>query len=126
MGPRYLAASGAVLSFTAVILGALASHSFSHYLSKEALAAVETAIRYQLVHGVFIAGMGWALQINMNSFAQKLRWPLSILISGVILFSGSIYLLVLNQFKMLGPVTPTGGVLLLIGWAWLAVTSFRR
>lgn len=110
---------GAVLGGTAVIAGAFGAHALKDVLEPDALAAFHTAARYQLIHAVVLLIPGLA--------ASRIgRFGLVALVLGVILFSGSLYLLTLLDWTFMGPVTPLGGLSLIIGWTLLAVHFFQR
>jgi uncharacterized membrane protein YgdD (TMEM256/DUF423 family) len=104
-----------------VCFGALGAHSLKKVLSPESLAAWETGVRYQLIHGLAI------LIIASNDRLMESKGTFSVLrlfICGVILFSGSIYLLSTQSISglsvpSLGPVTPIGGLLMIAGWIML-------
>lgn len=119
---KYILAGGS-FAFLAVVLGAFASHGLKSLFSAEVLQSFETGIRYMMYHGL-------ALLI----FSQ-LKWAKSPLIFrlffwGVVLFSFSIFILCLGKLtpfdlSWLGPVTPVGGILLILGWAVLLWESFK-
>ena len=105
------------LAIIAVSLGALSSHSLKEILISEKLLSFETGIRYQMYHAISIL----MLALNANKFNQKLNRSLSLMTLGVCLFSFSIYFLSLQDvldlnLRFLGPITPLGGVLMIIGW----------
>lgn len=119
MDAAFLARAGAALMFAAVALGAFAAHGLKARLAPEMLAVFETGVRYQAYHALGLLGAAWMLE----------RWPGrlpsaagSCFIAGIILFSGSLYLLSLTGARKLGIVTPFGGVLFLAGWALLAAS----
>ena len=102
---------------TAIILGALGAHSLKEILSSENLTSFNTGVKYQIYHSFLIL----ILSLNHKKFNHKLIRSLVLITIGVILFSSSIYLLSLQKiinFKLsfLGPITPIGGTLLIIGW----------
>lgn len=99
----------AVLGFTGVALGAFGAHALKDLLVANGTAAIwQTAVLYQLVHAV--ASL-WASERR-----PVVVWLWS---AGVLVFSGSLYVLALTNIKWLGAVTPLGGALFLIGWAML-------
>lgn len=100
------------LCFLAVALGAFGAHSWKGILEANGtLEAWKTAVLYHLTHG--IALMALALHGTANRGASYL------LLAGVVLFSGSLYLLALTNIRWLGAITPLGGLCFLAGWAWL-------
>lgn len=118
--------AGFSLGLIAVVLGAFATHGLKPSLSADAIDSFETGVRYQMYHAFLLLVIG-----NMQQYGTKL--PSSLLymiIAGVLLFSGSIYLLATNpltaiDFKILGPVTPLGGSLLIFCWGILIWNSIK-
>ncbi|WP_298999335.1 DUF423 domain-containing protein [uncultured Tenacibaculum sp.] len=114
----------AVLGMIAVILGAFGAHALKSKLTPEALESFETAVRYQFFHVLLL------LFVNMyTEFTNKEKNRISyFLIAGILLFSGSIYLIYLLNVpaKSIWFVTPLGGVLLIVGWGLLAYNFFKR
>lgn len=121
--------TASVLGAIAVALGAFGAHGLKQYATSTQLQTFETAVKYQFYHVFALA---------LTSIVYKLVPTSSILISGkcfifgMVLFSGSLYLLTFlsiggfNQFKWLGAITPFGGVLLIIGWILLAISVYRH
>ena len=108
------------LIMVSIILGALASHYFKEILSDNHLNSFKTGIKYQFLHGISLL----FLSLNIEKFDPYIKKSLNIMIIGVCLFSFSIYLLSIQKLleinlNFLGPITPTGGVLLIISWTIL-------
>lgn len=120
---------GGILGFTGVILGALGAHALKGTLDPEQLSSYETAVRFQMYHALAIMVTGW---INRSLSSGLLRKAIVLWLAGVLLFSGSIYLLStrpatgLEGIGWLGPVTPLGGLLLIAAWALVIVAGFRK
>ena len=118
--------AGFSLGLIAVVLGAFATHGLKPSLSPEAIDSFETGVRYQMYHAFLLLVIG-----NMQQPEIKIpRYLLYLIITGVVLFSGSIYLLATNaltgiDFKILGPVTPLGGSLLIFCWGILIWNSIK-
>lgn len=115
----------AIFGLTAVVLGALGAHALKGEIEAGSLASFETAVRYQAWHALALLGLA-ALR-SQRQIPRAISWLWG---SGVILFSGSIYGLSLDnladaQWSFLGPITPLGGLLMIIGWAWLLWVSFQ-
>ncbi|MBT8491765.1 MAG: DUF423 domain-containing protein [Deltaproteobacteria bacterium] len=102
----------AVLGAVAVACGAFGAHALKSRLSPELLGSWNTAVLYHLVHAVVLLSV--VLYCQQQGRSPNL--PAALLTAGIVLFSGSIYVLVLTQFTWLGPVTPIGGFLLIAGW----------
>ncbi|CAM1334810.1 DUF423 domain-containing protein [Tenacibaculum aestuariivivum] len=113
-----------VLGIIAVILGAFGAHALKLKLSTEALQSFETAVRYQFLHVLVLLFVN---SYNEFSFKQKNRISL-LFITGTVLFSGSIYLIYMAKVpvKLIWFVTPLGGVLLIIGWSFMAFQFIKR
>ena len=123
---NYLTA-GALLGMLAVILGAMAAHALKAKLSPSQMSSFETAVRYQFFHALLFLLLG-----NMKDFlgTARAKTIFALLLEGILLFSGSIYLLStidlsgIRQLRVLGPVTPIGGVLMIVAWGMLAFTFY--
>nr|WP_297169325.1 DUF423 domain-containing protein [uncultured Dysgonomonas sp.] len=109
-----------------IILGALGSHAFKKILSVDKLASFEVGIRYQMYHAIVLLVLGLFL-----SFTTPLeKWSSLCLIIGTFLFSFTIYFLAFSEYlninlKFLGPITPIGGIFLILGWI-LLITYFIK
>lgn len=104
----------AALGFLAVALGAFGAHALKDVLTANATESVwNTAVQYHFLHALAIA------ILTLHPRAPK-RAGICFL-AGIVLFSGSLYLLALFSWKWLGPVTPLGGVAFLAGWTWIAL-----
>ncbi len=115
---------GSVNAFLGVSLGAFGAHALKGRVTVEMLAVWQTAVLYHLVHALGLILVG--ILIHLMPQASLLRVSGWLLCAGVLLFSGSLYLLVLSGIKQFGMVTPIGGVAFLVGWllvAWAAWTQ---
>ena len=102
----------AVLCFLAVALGAFGAHGLRSALESRGMLEVwNKAVFYQFVHAIALLVLGLYRTINRGAW-----W---LLFAGILLFSGSLYLLALTNLRWLGAVTPLGGLCFLAGWAWL-------
>ena len=120
-------ATAAILGMVAIILGAFGAHALKKVLTIEQLATFETGVRYQMYHALFLLFIGL-----INELSEKTKKTIYYLVvSGVVLFSGSIYLLATNDlttfdFKTIGFVTPIGGLLLILAWSVLFVRILNK
>ncbi|HEY6953284.1 MAG TPA: DUF423 domain-containing protein [Bacteroidota bacterium] len=112
-----------VLGFTGVGLGAFGAHALKSIVSSDMLSVFETAVRYQMYHAFALAVVAWALDGGQNRTIRIAGW---LFVAGVILFSGSLYLLVLTASRGFGFITPFGGVSLLGGWLLLALGFWKN
>ena len=105
----------ATFALLAVILGAFAAHGLKAMLDAQQLALFETAARYQMYHALALLVVG--LLATSRQFSRNLlKLACLAFITGIILFSGSLYLLALSDVRWLGAITPLGGMALLAGW----------
>ena len=110
--------------FIGVAAGAFGAHGLSGYFATytELESTYDTAVNYQVVHGLALFITAWIATRYSPSFAS---WAGYLFILGIILFSGSLYLLVLTRTSWLGAITPFGGIAFLIGWILLALAVWR-
>lgn len=110
--------SGAVFMALGVLLGAFGAHALKSQLSPEMLQVYKTGVEYQFYHalGLLLIGL-----IGFRMDSKWLRWSGILLIAGILLFSGSLYALSISGIKMLGAITPVGGLSFVAGWVCLAV-----
>jgi len=120
MPPRLLLAVIATFGLSGVVLGAFAAHGLAEQLSATRLGQWQTAVSYQFVHTLALA----LLYVVPASPSQK-RCAALCWVVGVLLFSGSLYLLVLLDQSRLGMVTPFGGLAFIAGWATLIYAALR-
>jgi uncharacterized membrane protein YgdD (TMEM256/DUF423 family) len=117
-------AIAAILGGLSVAGGAFASHALQDQLTERAIEVFGTGVRYQMYHALALLAV--ALLLNTAKQAVPLMTAAGwLFIVGVVLFSGSLYLISLAGIKAVGPVTPIGGVALMAGWACLAIAAFR-
>lgn len=114
----------AINGFLAVALGAFAAHALRERLSESLLATFQTGVQYQMYHSLALLGIG-LLAINYpNANLPKISaYSFQI---GIVLFSGSLYLLSVTGIRWLGAITPLGGVAFLAGWACLFWFAFNK
>jgi uncharacterized membrane protein YgdD (TMEM256/DUF423 family) len=124
---KKLISTGALFGMIAIILGAFGAHALKKILPAEQLVTFETGVRYQMYHAFFL------ILISMiTGLSHKTKKTIYFLVlSGVCLFSGSIYLLATNSitsfdFRIIGFVTPLGGLLLIVAWAMLFYNFVKK
>lgn len=112
----------ALLGFTAVLLGALGAHGPVHETLKAAgeLEHWQTALQYHLPHALLLA----VLALHGGT-GRAHAWAWRLIFAGILLFSGSLYILALTQVRGLGVVTPFGGLCLMLGWLLLGLGARR-
>ena len=107
---------------TGIVMGAFGTHFLKERLSSEKLSILEIGIRYQLYHALALFVVAWAISRWPSQTTIAAGW---LFIIGVLIFSGSLYILVLTGQRWLGAVTPIGGLAMILGWAILAWAVFR-
>lgn len=121
--------TAAILGALSVAMGAFAAHKLKEMVAADAVAIFETGVRYQFYHVFALLAVG-VLYLNFRK--NLLRWAGIFFIAGIILFSGSLYLLTyihaanIPDMKWVGPVTPVGGLCFIVGWILLFVAVFQK
>lgn len=123
---RTIALTGTIFLMISIILGAFGAHALKEVLKEEQLISFETGVRYQMIHGVGLLILG----LNADRHGFKLQTVYRLLLIGVLLFSVSIYFLALQdvlamKLKFLGPITPLGGLLMIVGWSVYGIQLLR-
>ncbi len=118
-------AVGAMLLALAVGLGAFGAHALKNHLDAYRMGVWEKAVFYHFVHALGVLVVGVMGKVGMLTPEQAGRVSL-LLVAGVALFSGSLYLLAWTGLVQLGAVTPLGGVAFIAAWVWLAAALLRR
>jgi uncharacterized membrane protein YgdD (TMEM256/DUF423 family) len=119
---RWVLALGGLLVALATITGAFGAHALQSRLAPDRLAIYETAVRYHFYHALGLLAVGVAAQWIDSSL---LRWAAILIVTGIVFFSGSIYGLSFGGPRILGPITPLGGTLLIVGWCLFAAAIWR-
>lgn len=121
--------TAAIFGLLSVVLGAFAAHSLKEMISDYAVNIFETGVRYQFYHVFALLAVGIIYKEFPNKF---IKWSGIFFISGIILFSGSLYFLtyvkgtVMPGYKWIGPITPIGGLLFILGWLFLFIGCFKN
>ena len=112
--------AGALAGLVGVGFGAFGAHGLRGRLSAEMLAVFETGVRYQMYHALALMTLA-ALSDRLNGrLIEAAGW---LFVAGIVLFSGSLYLLAVTGVTVLGAITPIGGVAFLAGWACLVLAT---
>ncbi|MCW3147485.1 DUF423 domain-containing protein [Stutzerimonas stutzeri] len=112
----------ALFGFSGVALGAFAAHGLKASLSAAYLAIFQTGVQYQLIHALALFGVAL---LGLHAPSRLLTAAGALFCAGVVLFSGSLYLLTLSGVGKLGVITPLGGTAFLAGWLCLALAGWR-
>lgn len=113
---------GAIFGFLTVALGAFGAHSLKDVLDEYSRSIYEKAVLYQMFHAMALLVLGVLRSLRPELSLQGSGWAFVI---GIVLFSGSLYLLAITGWRFLGAITPFGGVAFLIGWGLLAFQMWR-
>lgn len=124
---RKIIATAAFFGMTAVILGAFGAHKLKELLEVQQLSTFETGVKYQMYHALLLLFVSLAPAISPAK-VKAIYW---LVVSGIVLFSGSIYLLATDSlndfnFKIIGFVTPIGGLLLIVAWFLLLINFIPK
>ncbi len=115
---------GALLVLLAVMAGAFGAHALRGMVTERSLEVFQTGVQYQMIHGlglILIAILG-ALDVSR----RLLMTAAGLLVAGVVMFSGSLYLLALTEVRWVGPVTPVGGLCFMVGWVSVVIAGLRQ
>lgn len=113
----------AMNGFIAVALGAFGAHGLKQRLSADLLAVYQTGVQYHFYHTLALLAVGLLmLQWPLNN---SLRWSALLFCIGIVIFSGSLYVLSISGVRWLGAITPIGGVAFLAGWIMLGVAILK-
>ena len=115
---------GAMSALLAVALGAFGAHGLKDILSPELMVTYQTAVNYQMWHALGLIGISFVHQQDQES--KLIAWTGWLMFFGILLFSGSLYLLVLLNIKELGMLTPIGGISFIVAWALLAIFAAQK
>lgn len=118
--------TGAIFGALGIIFGAFGAHALKKIFSEDQLKNFETGVKYQMYHALLLVIIGFNIQ-HITSYENLLFYSLTF---GILLFSFSIYGLCISsalnkKLKILGPITPIGGLLLLLGWVVLILNSIN-
>ncbi len=115
---------GSIVMFFSVAIGAFGAHALENYFEQypDLEATYDTAVQYLTIHGLGLFIVAWLYNTKNNSYS---KWAGILFILGIILFSGSLFLLVLTRISIFGAITPLGGVAFLLGWLTIGYTAWR-
>ncbi|MFJ7934252.1 DUF423 domain-containing protein [Sporosarcina sp. NPDC096371] len=117
--------AGAVNAAIAVAFGAFGAHALKEKLSEHYLAVWETAVQYQMFHAIGLLAIGILMSSSLFGATTQLTWAGYLLLAGIIIFSGSLYVLSLSGIGILGAITPIGGVAFIAGWIMLIIAAVK-
>ena len=117
--------SGAVHGFLAVSLGAFGAHALENVLDDYGQGIWDTAVQYQMFHAAALILIGILMSAKLFGEMKQLKTAMICMNAGIFFFSGSLFVLALSGIKVLGAITPVGGVLFLIGWAMVIAATMK-
>ncbi|WP_438447584.1 DUF423 domain-containing protein [Gorillibacterium sp. sgz5001074] len=124
---KRILAWGAVFGFLSVAIGAFGAHILKERLDEDAMAVFQTGVQYHMAHALAMVLAALLADRLAGKASERLAvragWCFA---AGILLFSGSLYALAVSGVKVLGAITPLGGVSFLAGWAMLAAAGWRR
>lgn len=115
---------GALFALLAVMAGAFGAHGLRGVVSERGLEVFQTAVTYQIYHSLALMLIAMLPMAGMSR--RLLAIAAGFFVAGVLLFSGSLYLLVLTDIRWVGPITPIGGIGFMVGWILVMLAGFRR
>ena len=121
--PRLFLLTAACSGVLAVMLGAFGAHGLGNLLDSHRLSVYQTGVQYHFYHTLLLMGIGLLLQFYPGS--RILKWSGGFAIAGILLFSGSLYVLALTGVRWLGIVTPVGGLAFVLSWLLVALGVYR-
>lgn len=119
---KTLAVAGFLIAL-ATAFGAFGAHALKAHLAADKLQVYETAVRYHFLNALGLLAIGVLLR---SIDGELLRWSATLVLAGIVLFSGSLYLLTFGGPRFVGIITPLGGLALIAGWGLFAVTILRQ
>jgi len=124
---RFYLCSGVFFSFLSVMIGAFGAHALKPHISTKMMAVFNTAVQYQMFHAFALLIVGILLHIIVSTDlqAKRIRLAGNLFLVGLVLFCGSLYLLAITNIKILGAITPFGGLAFILAWLVLLYTLYR-
>ncbi|MFT8363627.1 MAG: DUF423 domain-containing protein [Sporolactobacillus sp.] len=122
---KYFIAIGAALAFLSVAFGAFGAHILKERISAHYLAIYQTGVQYQMVHSLGLILVGILATVVFRTQTQWLTSSAWLMLIGIVLFSGSLYVLSISGITWLGAITPFGGVAFLAAWALVIIAAVR-
>ncbi|CAG7631806.1 DUF423 domain-containing protein [Paenibacillus allorhizosphaerae] len=115
---------GSIFGFLSVALGAFGAHALKASLAPDMLANYQTGVQYQMMHSLGLIAVGLASSVlQASGHLRRAGWAMAI---GIVVFSGSLYILSITGIKALGAITPIGGVAFLFGWLSFALAAWQK
>ena len=117
---KFFLVAGRISAALCIVLGAFAAHGLKQQLSAESLSAFQTGVQYQFYHSLGLILVG-VLMLQLQVTTGFVKYAGLAMLAGMVLFSGSLYVLSVGAWKWLGPITPVGGFAFIVAWLLLAI-----
>jgi uncharacterized membrane protein YgdD (TMEM256/DUF423 family) len=115
-------AIGSMAAAIGVMFGAFGAHALKSRTSEDLLSIFEIGVRYHMYHALALLAVAWAAERWSGNLVNASGW---LFVTGILIFSGSLYLMALSGARWLGAITPIGGFCFILGWIALAIAMFR-
>lgn len=122
---QFFIIAGAINGFLSVALGAFGAHLLEGKVADKYLATWDTAVQYQMFHSLALIAIGILMSSKVLGQLSTLNTAGYLILAGIVIFSGSLYVLSLTGISILGAITPIGGVAFLAGWIMLIVAAVK-
>lgn len=122
---KFFIIAGAINGFLAVALGAFGAHLLEGRIADKYLSTWGTAVQYQMFHALALVAIGILMSSKVLGHVSQLNIAGYLILAGIVIFSGSLYVLSLTGISILGAITPIGGVAFLAGWIMLIVSAVK-
>ena len=122
---KFFIIAGAINGFLSVALGAFGAHLLEGKIADKYLATWDTAVQYQMFHALALIAIGILMSSKVLGAVSTLNTAGYLILAGIVIFSGSLYVLSLTGISILGAITPIGGVAFLAGWIMLIVATVK-
>lgn len=116
---------GAACAFLSVAIGAFGAHGLKDKLNAHYMSIYETGVQYQMMHALGLILIGILAAKWLNNGSALLNWAGWLMFAGIVLFSGSLYVLSLTKVSVLGAITPLGGLAFLVSWLLIIIAFIR-
>lgn len=123
---KFFIIAGAINGFLAVALGAFGAHLLEGRIADKYLSTWGTAVQYQMFHALALVAIGILMSSKVLGHVSQLNIAGYLILAGIVIFSGSLYVLSLTGISILGAITPIGGVAFLAGWIMLIVAAVKN
>src|SRR5690606_18677884 len=122
---KFFLIAGAINALLSVAFGAFGAHLLEGRVADKYLDTWQTAVQYQMFHAVGLMVVGILMSSSLIGTLSSLSWAGYLMLAGIIIFSGSLYVLSLTGISILGAITPIGGVAFIVGWVMLIIAAMK-